>query len=548
MRRWILIGLLGVSVLPIGLIGIALTFHFRQTLYNAAIEQLTDAANLRQTALESWLDQLTVTLVQSATKLPVPIEQLQIDIATYTPTLRTNWVDRIPSGLFTEIMIASNTDRLLFSTNPERVVPPKRTCAFKIICANQFLTDPNTGITTLIVQYPLLDSKGDPSGALIGLADIRPIVTAFTTRAGLGQSGVAYLVGVQGNLLWLGQTLGDQRAINDVQLGTTVQPILQETAGGITGSSAYVMVSFLPRLFAWLIVEYPLSEVDQPIATYPGLLLSVCAGVAIGAVLISRGLSHYARKPIRALQGELRDLRGVLTKAAETDQRRSRTIAGMGHDLRAPINAALNGSGFLLDGLFGQLNPDQTEMVKQIHDSSAHILELVNDLIDISQVEAGQMRLFVTEYDPTPIFDQTVATLNSLILNKPIEVITDFPRQFPKLTGDRRRMLQILLNLVSNAAKFTDSGQITLRVHTYAAHLEVRVEDTGRGVPTEVLPVLFEPFRGVENELSQSHGGTGLGLALSQIFARLHGGDLSHTPNEKQGAVFILRLPLVVKG
>jgi len=208
----------------------------------------------------------------------------------------------------------------------------------------------------------------------------------------------------------------------------------------------------------------------------------------------------------------------------------------------------LNFSGFLSDGLFGELNTDQGEMVRQIHGSSQHLLELINDLIDIAQVQAGQMRLFVREYDPAPVFEQAIATLHSLVLERPITVQTDLPRAWPTLHGDKRRVLQILLNLISNAAKFTERGTITVRVHTYPRRLLVRVEDSGLGVDPAAAAHLFEPFAGGYNLPGQEKGGTGLGLALSKIFAQMHGGDLSYQPGEAGGAVFILTLPLDAVG
>ena len=539
------------SYLLVGLLPLAVAAAFgalavQSTFAEQAAARLRASAGWRQRQLETWVDGLSGALFGLSVQFPNLPEQLASgsDAALAASVRRPFMLAQRPDG-FTEIMLITASNRLIYSSNGERRAAPQYVCPLKIVCASEFLRERDQ--TQLIVQYPLLDANGMQAGALLGLAETGTLDSILGSRADLAPGVVAYLVNPAGDLRWLpGQPITVPRGVN-LPLDQSVQVSGGVRFAGLGGAAVGVFV-FVPRLFAHLVIEQPAAAFDTPPLTWLLVVGSITALTAAAALLLSRYMRGQIAKPLLAAERRLNEANRALEGATAAEQRQSRAIADMGHELRTPINAVLNFSGFLSDGLFGELNTDQGEMVRQIHGSSQHLLELINDLIDIAQVQAGQMRLFVREYDPVPVFEQAIATLHSLVLERPITVQTDLPRAWPTLHGDKRRVLQILLNLISNAAKFTERGTITVRVHTYPRRLLVRVEDSGLGVDPAAAAHLFEPFAGGYNLPGQEKGGTGLGLALSKIFAQMHGGDLSYQPGEAGGAVFILTLPLDAVG
>ncbi len=510
-----------------------------------AVARLLTTSSYRQAQLEHWVDGLSINLYKLSIASPALSEALQNRSigGSLLDATQKQFSSSLLSEGFDEVMLVSWDDRLLVSTNPARNTPPQRDCPAKSICSYEFVKEADR--TRLIIQYPLLGDQGQQLGFIIGLADTGPLASTLSNRAGLENSGLAYLIGSDGGLRWLpGYDTLAQKQVLISSLDRSVLSAEPASYIGLLGLSVQGIVTALPRLNAWLIVEQPFSEIDQPIGMLPALALALIALTLAGLIAASRFLERRVQQPLVALAARAAQLDAALDNARDADQLKSRTIANMSHELRTPINSILNFSGFLLDDLFGALTPDQSELVRQMHVSSQHLLDLINDLLDMSKIQAGQMKLFVTEFDPAPVFDQAIATLRSLTLKKPITIRLDLPQTWPIVRGDRRRVLQILLNLVSNAAKFTDQGDITLRVHVYATRLEVRIEDSGTGVDPTDVPNLFEPYRQGYNALLLEKGGTGLGLPLSRIFARMHGGDLDYLPGEHGGALFILWIPL----
>jgi signal transduction histidine kinase len=544
-KRRLIIGLLVMMLIPMLVFGGYAAFVLRDLLRRTTIERLATSAAYRRNDLENWIERLTGTLYTRIATIP-NMAQALVDnqVNRLNPTLDSHLSDALADG-FIEIMIVSADGKLQYSTDAARQLAPERTCPPKIVCASQLLQEENRPVR-LVVEYPILDAeRGQQVGSVVGLASTDQLDSILSNRAGLGEGGTSYLVSVNGTVHWLpGYGTKYTGKPNVSRLDQSIQVVDAGTYRGLSTGEVFGVTAFIPRLFAWVVVESPASELFPASEAVLVLTLITFWIMVYLIYLLSRWISQAIDGNMKGLTIEARDLKVQLGKVTEAEQRRSRAIADMGHELRTPINSILNFSGFLNDGLFGSLTSDQADMVKQIHSSSQHLLELINDLVDMSQIEAGQMKLFVQEYDPAPLFDQALGTLHSLILEKPIQIVTDLPRQWPTMRGDKRRVLQILLNLVSNAAKFTEKGTITLRAHTYATRLEVRIEDTGPGVDPALVPHLFEPFQTGNTARSQEKGGTGLGLSLSRFFARMHGGDLTYQSDQAAGAVFILTLPL----
>jgi signal transduction histidine kinase len=229
----------------------------------------------------------------------------------------------------------------------------------------------------------------------------------------------------------------------------------------------------------------------------------------------------------------------------ELDNVKSRFLASMSHELRTPLNAVLNFSKFVATGMLGPVNDRQADALNKSINSGKHLLALINDVLDISKIESGMLTLFIeADIDLKAEIQAIGATAETLLAEKPdVHLIRVLPDTMPLIVGDRRRIHQILLNLVSNACKFTKQGSVTIGAETKGKLILLSVKDTGPGIAQTDQEIIFEPFRQTAHGLSQG-GGTGLGLAIAKRLAEAHGGKLWVDSAPGAGASFFVQLPL----
>ena len=232
-------------------------------------------------------------------------------------------------------------------------------------------------------------------------------------------------------------------------------------------------------------------------------------------------------------------------EAEEANQLKSQFLATVSHELRTPLNAILNFSKFVSSGRMGEVNERQVNALNNVVGSGDHLLALINDILDISKIESGSLKLYIEpEIDLQKMIRLVVATGESLLHEKPVKIIANVDENMPSIACDRQRIHQILLNLVSNACKFTESGQITIAAKPSDNNMVmVSVKDTGSGIPAEDHEKIFDVFTQAERGIAQGEG-TGLGLAISKRLAEAHHGSLSVESKEGQGSTFFLRLPI----
>ena len=231
-------------------------------------------------------------------------------------------------------------------------------------------------------------------------------------------------------------------------------------------------------------------------------------------------------------------------RLAEASRHKSRFLAGMSHELRTPLNSIIGFSKLLLNRVDGDLTPLQSTYVQSIHTSSTHLQQLVNSVLDMSQIEAGKVELHRRAVDIAPLVDECVETARALAEGKPVRIESDIPPGLPEADADRTKLKQVLLNLLSNAVKFTAAGLVLVRVRAEGGALHVMVADTGPGINAADVPRLFEPFTRIENT-ARNTDGTGLGLMLSKRLVELHGGRIWVESREAQGSTFHFTLPVV---
>jgi PAS domain S-box-containing protein len=254
----------------------------------------------------------------------------------------------------------------------------------------------------------------------------------------------------------------------------------------------------------------------------------------------------------RKVEERTAELQTALVQAEAADRIKSAFLATMSHELRTPLNSIIGFTGIVLQGLAGPLTPEQQKQLGMVRGSARHLLDLINDVLDISKIEAGQLEVRDEPVDLAALLERTVGTIRPLAAQKGLALETRIPDTLPALRSDRRRVEQILLNLLNNAVKFTDRGGVTLTVRAgpdvrladRRPAVALAVADTGIGIRPADLQRLFQPFQQVDSGLSRQHEGTGLGLAICRRLAELLGGTITVQSTWGVGSTFTVTLPL----
>lgn len=231
-------------------------------------------------------------------------------------------------------------------------------------------------------------------------------------------------------------------------------------------------------------------------------------------------------------------------RALQADTVKSQFLASMSHELRTPLNAMLTFTELIAMGVFGPVNDEQRDYLQKCMQSGRHLLSLINDVLDITKIQAGMMKLYVEDgFEVATEVGIVVAAAEKMLGDKPVQLMLDIDTHIPDLRCDKRRIRQVLLNLLSNAIKFTDEGTITLCAKKRENEILFAVIDTGPGIAKDQQSIIFEPF--VQTETGIRHaGGTGLGLPISRQIVDAHQGRLWVESTPGEGAAFFMTLPL----
>lgn len=228
--------------------------------------------------------------------------------------------------------------------------------------------------------------------------------------------------------------------------------------------------------------------------------------------------------------------------AEEANKFKTMFFANMSHELRTPLNAILNFTDLVATGAFGEVNEEQSNALDLAFTNGQHLLSLINDILDITKIDAGMMSLFTETFKLDSLLDEVMATCEALIGDKSVELIREFD-SLPEITGDKRRIRQILMNLTSNAIKFTETGSVTVKASHNGDMIHFMIKDTGVGIDPADLETIFEPFRQSHAGMREASG-TGLGLAISRHLAQAHGGNVRVESEFGKGAVFYVDIPV----
>lgn len=256
-------------------------------------------------------------------------------------------------------------------------------------------------------------------------------------------------------------------------------------------------------------------------------------------------LAESFNEMAEAIQQRETNLQAARAQAERADQVKSAFLASMSHELRTPLNAVINFTRFVIDGDTGPVNEQQVELLTQVVDSGHHLLNLINDVLDMSKIEAGSLNLFIEDdVNLNTLLNSAILTSRSLLANKPVRVHTEIENDMRLIRADKQRILQILLNVISNACKFTDEGEISIKASQNETEVVISVKDTGPGISPEDQALVFEAFEQTNTGLRQG-GGTGLGMPIARSLAEAHGGRLWLESEYGKGATFYLALPII---
>ena len=465
-----------------------------------------------------------------------------------------------------------------------------------------FLRDSQPFMT---IAVPIEHLAGEVVGVLLAEVSLIYIGENVVSRLTDGETGYAYVVSRAGDLLahphvalvlqrrnvtHLDQVGG---ALSSATPGTSSKGTLTRNLQGEQVFSSYAALADLD----WVVfVERPADEVYGPLYASirrTAALLLVGLGMALLASLL------VARRILRPLQtlrhGVQRIGRGNLAfrlqvktgdeletladefnrmserlqeaytglehKVAERTQElvelnqqleqanrlKSQFLANVSHELRTPMNAIIGFTRLVMRKTDGQIAPLQHANLQKVLISADHLLELINGLLDLSKIEAGHMDVALVRFEFKELLHVAAATVEPLLKPDRVRFVTEIDPDLPPLHTDREKLKQILLNLLSNAAKFTDEGVIKVAAWRTGNRLTLAVSDTGIGMPREALDYIFEEFRQVDMSSTRKHGGTGLGLAIVRRLTHLLGGDVTVESELGRGSTFTVTLPLTAE-
>jgi signal transduction histidine kinase len=223
---------------------------------------------------------------------------------------------------------------------------------------------------------------------------------------------------------------------------------------------------------------------------------------------------------------------------------KSQFLANMSHELRTPLNAILGYTELVLDGIYGDAPEKMRGVLERVQTNGKHLLGLINDVLDLSKIEAGQLTLSLSDYSMTSLVQGVYVAVEPLAAKKNLALTTKIAASLPAGRGDERRLSQVLLNLVGNAIKFTDKGEVAIEASLADGSFQVAVRDSGPGIAAADQVKIFEEFQQVDNTLTKQKGGTGLGLAISKRIVEMHGGRILVDSELGKGSTFTIKLPV----
>jgi signal transduction histidine kinase len=398
----------------------------------------------------------------------------------------------------------------------------------EVIHAVNSSIDLETVLTTIVAKATQL--SGTEAGAIYVFDDAN---REFQLRAtyGLAEWVVAEL---RQSHIRLGQT-GISEA---VEQGTPIQIADIQNDPAVTLDvivrAGFRALLYVPLLGSQKIVGALIVRRKQP-GEFPRSTIELLQTFAAQSVLAIQNAKLFSE-----IEEKGREL-------AEASQHKSQFLANMSHELRTPLNAILGYTELILDNIYGETPDKMREVLERLQANGKHLLGLINDVLDLSKIEAGQLTLDLADYSLQDVVHTVVVAVESLANGKKLALTADVGQNLPIGHGDGRRLAQVLLNLVGNAIKFTDKGEVAIKATAENGSFMVAVRDTGPGIASSDQGKIFEEFQQADNSATKRKGGTGLGLSIAKRIIGMHGGRIWVESDVGKGSTFAFTIPVKVE-
>jgi GAF domain-containing protein len=388
--------------------------------------------------------------------------------------------------------------------------------------------------------------------------DLRTVLDTLTESAArlcTADKGVIFLR--DGEIYRMAANCGFSSEAEEYALGHPLQP----GRGSVTGRVAMEgQTVHIPDVLAD--PEYSVSGYQKSFGYRTNLGVPLLRdGTTIGVFVLTRDevspftdkqielVTTFADQAVIAIENVrlFDEIQDKSRQLAEASQHKSQFLANMSHELRTPLNAILGYTELIQDSVYGAPPEKMMAVLERISRNGKHLLGLINDVLDLSKIEAGQLVLSLENYSLKDVVHSVYGAVETLAASKNLSFTVEVPPNLPPGRGDERRLTQVLLNLVGNAIKFTDQGEITIKASAADGAFSLAVRDTGPGISETDQKKLFQEFQQADNSITKAKGGTGLGLAISKRIIEMHGGRIWVESRPGQGSTFSLTLPIKVE-
>jgi signal transduction histidine kinase len=367
----------------------------------------------------------------------------------------------------------------------------------------------------------------------------------------------ATIIRERGGVFYNAEAYGYSREFMDYIKNITIKAERGTASGRALTEGRLVHIADVKADPEYTLVEAPRLGDFRTILCVPMLR----EGVPIGVLTLTRSevqpftdkqielVTTFADQAAIAIENErlFDEIQDKSRQLEEASQHKSQFLANMSHELRTPLNAILGYTELMADGAYGEPSEKMLGILKRLEANGRHLLGLINDVLDLSKIEAGQLVLELSDYCVQDIAQTVRSTLEPLAADKKLALKLELAPGLPPGHGDGRRLTQVLINLVGNAIKFTDAGEVAIKAEANNGSFHVSVRDTGPGISATDQAKLFQEFQQADNAITKKKGGTGLGLAISKRIVEMHGGKIWVESKPGQGSTFTFTLPVVVE-